>query len=257
MLDRGGGDGFRIVNSHNRNIANSTSIVSPPKHSFSMPNPYSALAGTAASHNNLDEMAILHCDTPVPEFEPHVKVSNSNMVIPIVQTKMHLSNELSATAHHAYIFDNLATGSLISIGKLCDDNCLELFSKYSFKILKNKKVVATEKRNKNGLWDIPLSSISEHLSENVPTPNTSTPVANGVLHLDQTKQEFAQYLSAIYMGPVSSTLLRAIRKKHMTTWSGLTINLINKHLLKLIYIAKGHLDQEAKNLRSTKTYQKQ
>ena len=92
MLDRGGGDGFRIVNSHNRNIANSTSIVSPPKHSFSIPNPYSTLADTAVSHNYLDEMTIPHCDIPVPAFGTHIKVANGNIITPIAQTKMNLSN---------------------------------------------------------------------------------------------------------------------------------------------------------------------
>ena len=36
------------------------------------------------------------------------------------------------------------------------------------------------------------------------------------------------------------------------SWSGLSVNLINKHLPKLIATAKGHLDQEFKNLQSIK-----
>ena len=105
------------------------------------------------------------------------------------------------------------------------------------------------------MWDIPLSSILEHILENISNPNTSTPVASSVLRLDKTKQELAQYSSATCFVPVLSTLLRAIRKKHTTKWSGLTVNLINKHLPKSMHTAKVHLDQEAKKLQSTKTNQ--
>ena len=105
------------------------------------------------------------------------------------------------------------------------------------------------------MWDIPFKSSSEHIPVDKYTPNGPTPVANGVLHLYQTKQELAQYLSATCFDPAPSTLLRAIRKQHMTTWPGLSTNFINERLQKLMHAAKGHLDQEAKNLRSTKTTQ--
>ena len=84
-------------------------------------------------------MAIPHCNTPVPEFGPHVKMANGNIITPIAQTEMHLSKELSAQAQHAYIFDDLDTGSLISIGQLRDDNCLALLSKYSLTVFKNNE----------------------------------------------------------------------------------------------------------------------
>ena len=86
----------------------------------------------------------------MPVFLPHVKVENSNIITPNDQTKMNLSNELSATVQRVYIFDDLATGSLILIVQLCDDDCLALFSKYSFKILKTNKFIITGKRNENG-----------------------------------------------------------------------------------------------------------
>ena len=55
------------------------------------------------------------------------------------------------------------------------------------------------------------------------------------------------------LDPSKSTLLRAIRKNHLITFLGLTTNLISKHLPKSESASKGHLDQEFKNLRSTKT----
>ena len=49
-----------------------------------------------------------------------------------------------------------------------------------------------------------------------------------------------------------STLIRAINKNYLDSWPGLTSSLISKHLIKSTASAKGHLDQEQKNLQSTK-----
>ena len=202
-------------------------------------------------------MAIPYCNTPVPAFGPQVKVANGNIIIPIAQTETNLAKELLKNAQHAYMFNDLATGSLISIGKLYDDNCFALFSKYFLKILKNNKVIITGKRNNNELWDILLKGNTEDTPLAITSPIKPVPVENGVICLDQTKQELAQYLSATCFGPAPSTLLCAIRKQHLNTWPGLSVNLISKYLPKSMHTAKGHLDQEAKNLRSTRTNQEE
>ena len=98
-----------------------------------------ALADTITSHNYLDEIAIPYCSTMVPEFGPQVKVANGNIIILVAQTEMHISKELSKQAQHAYIFDDLATGLLISTGQVFDDDCLVLFSKYSLKYSRTTK----------------------------------------------------------------------------------------------------------------------
>jgi hypothetical protein len=49
-----------------------------------------------------------------------------------------------------------------------------------------------------------------------------------------------------------SALLRAIRSSHLTTFPGLTTNLISKHLPKSLAAVLGQQDQEAKHLRLTK-----
>ena len=119
------------------------------------------LADTTASHNYLDEMVIPYCNTPAPVFRPQVNVVNGNITNSIAQTELNLTKDLSAHAQHAYIFNDLATGSLISIGQLCNDACLALFSNYSLKVIKNNKVIITGKRNSNRLWDIPLGNTKD------------------------------------------------------------------------------------------------
>jgi hypothetical protein len=51
---------------------------------------------------------------------------------------------------------------------------------------------------------------------------------------------------------VPSTWIQAIEKGHFATWPGLTASLVRKHLPKSIATVKGHLNQQRKNLRSTK-----
>jgi hypothetical protein len=149
-----------------------------------------------------------------------------------------LSPCLSTKAQSAFVLDNLQTGTLISLAQLCDDDCTALFTKYHVTILKNNSVIITGRRMPNGLWSIPISP--------------SVHQANGILRLDKTKRDLAMYHHASLGCPVPSTLLRAIRRGHLTTFPGLTINLISKHLPASIATTLGHQDQEAQHLRSTK-----
>jgi hypothetical protein len=72
-----------------------------------------------------------------------------------------LATALSKQAQVGHIFDDLQ-GFLISIGQLCDDDCVTLFSKYQVDIIKDGKIMIKGKRKTtNGLWNIPLAPKSE------------------------------------------------------------------------------------------------
>jgi len=163
-------------------------------------------------------------------------------MLPTVAGQLPLSPHLSTHAQAAFVLDTLKTGTLISLAQLCDDDCIALFTKYNVKIIKNDQVIITGRRMDNGLWSIPISS-----------PSSSHHQANGILRTDKTSHDLALYHHATLGSPVTSTLLRAIRRGHLTTFPGLTINLISKHLPASIPTALGHQDQEAKHLRSTQT----
>ena len=168
---------------------------------------------------------------------------------PKLKATVNLAPELSPESQHGYILDDLATWSLISIGQLCSDGCVALFSKYNLKILKNNKVIITGLRNDNGLWSIPMGTPKLPIPKILPILQ-----ANGMIKLDQIEQELAQCISGICFSPASSTLMRAVREK-MTSWSGLTTSLIPKHLPKIVETTKGHLDQEANFLQSISSCQ--
>jgi hypothetical protein len=157
-----------------------------------------------------------------------------------------LAKELSTKAKKGHIFDDLKSGSLISIGQLCDDDCIALLTKYDVKIYKNGKVIIVGQRNDvNGLWNVPLT-----LNE-TETPQVQHS-ANGAIRNIRTKQDLTAFLHACAFSPQYSTFLRAIRRNHFDSWPGLTTTLISKHLANSLATSKGHLRMEQQNIQSTK-----
>ena len=185
----------------------------------------------------------LQLQRAVPIFNgPTVLSASGDVMTPTHSGILPLSSLLSNKAQSAFVLDDLKTGTLVSLSQLCDDDCIAIFSRFKVQILKQDKIIITGKRMSNGLWSIPLQIPPQHQ-------------VNGILRLDQTKQELAIYHHATLGSPVPSTLLRAIRRGHLITFPGLTTTLISKHLPKSLATVLGHQDQEAKNIRSTTTFQ--
>jgi hypothetical protein len=83
---------------------------------------------------------------------PSVRVANGENIETSKHALVPLAKELSTKAKTGHIFDALKSGSLISIGQLCDDECIALFTKYDVKIYKDGKVIIVSQRNDvNGL----------------------------------------------------------------------------------------------------------
>jgi hypothetical protein len=152
----------------------------------------------------------------VPHLRQSIFISNGPSVLSASGTVMTshqrgtlpLSPLLSDTAQSAFVLDDLRTGTLISLAQLCDDDCVAIFSKFDVKIVKKDTVIITGRRTSNGLWSIPIA--------------TPTHQVNGILRLDKTKAELALYHHATLGSPATSTLLRALRRGHLTTFPGAT-----------------------------------
>ena len=186
----------------------------------------------------------IHLQHSVPISNgPTVLAANGNVMRTTSVGQLPLSPFLSSAAQSAYVIDELQTGTLISLGQLCDDDVTAVFSKTAVNLLKNNEIIITGKRLTNGLWSIPLAT-----SSIVPTIHQ----ANGILRLDLPKQELAVFHHVTLGSPVVSTLLRAIRRGHLLSFPGLTSDLITKHLPKSVATVLGHQDQEARNIRSTR-----
>jgi hypothetical protein len=51
--------------------------------------------------------------------------------------------------------------------------------------------------------------------------------------------------------PTKSSLLQAVKNRHIITWPGLTEQAINRHLKLTPVTAMGHMNQRCQNIRST------
>ena len=121
-----------------------------------------------------------------------------------------LAKELSTQAKVRHIFDSLQSGSLISIGQLCDEDCVALFTKYDANIYKDGKVIIVgECNDTNGLWNIPLAPKP---TLRMPQPHHS---ANGTIKNVRTKRDLTAFLHACAFSPLPSTFLRAIQRGHL------------------------------------------
>ena len=178
---------------------------------------------TAATKHYITEDVLDICTSVQDTIGPNVAVADGRIMVPTKKAILPLPAKLRDKAKIAFSFQNLKSGSLISIGQLCDDDCIAIFSRYDVQIIKDHQVLIKGKRTDNGLWNIPLSDAPLSIA----TDNKQ--MANGVIELDSTKGELAQYHAGTLFNPVKSTILHAIQNKHFTSWPGLSTKLIHKH----------------------------
>ena len=73
-------------------------------------------------------------------------------------------NEVSPMVKQAYVLPSLTDTSVLSIGQLCNDNCIAIFTKKDILIIKKGQIILTEKRNFNdGLLDILGHKLTQQL----------------------------------------------------------------------------------------------
>ena len=77
------------------------------------------------------------------------------------------------------------------------------------------------------------------------------PSLSVIIRKDETKHDLAKYLHAACFAPVQSTWIRAIENNHFSTWPGLSVELIKKHLPKSVATVQGHVKRERQGLQTT------
>ena len=156
---------------------------------------------------------------------------------------VNLHPTLSDAATETHVFDALTNTSLLSVGQLCDDDCTAIFDKHAMKIVKNGQTIIKGSRNTtDGLWDVDLPFI----------PTVPSLSLNAIIKKSTTHADLASYLYGCCGSPPLSTFLRAIKNGNFITWPGIREINFKKHLEKSIASAKGHLNQERKNLQTTR-----
>ena len=199
---------------------------------------------------------------------PTVILPNSSWLKSFESGELPISTLISALGKKTAIFDELHS-SLISLGQLCDDNCVVVLGKYLLEVIKDNKVVLRGPRSTSGdgLWDIPLPQAPDPtptLLNINPTPRIIPPSItqrtptvkpqslNVIIRKDKSHQDLVQYLHAAAFSPTHNTFIQAIKRNFLLSWPGLTVELVKKHLPVSIHTAKGHLNQEKSGLQSTR-----
>ena len=77
---------------------------------------------------------------------------------------------------------------------------------------------------------------------------------NVIIRKRQLKKDLVNFLHQSLFSPRPSTLKQALKKNFLTTFPGLTENLVNKHLSPSIATEFGHLRQEKQHLQSTSNF---
>jgi hypothetical protein len=71
-------------------------------------------------------------------------------------------------------------------------------------------------------------------------------------HDNNNQKDLINYLHAACFSPVKSTWIAAIKNGFFSSWPGLNEHTVEKYLSKSTSIAKGHLNQQRQNARTTK-----
>ena len=166
---------------------------------------------------------------------------NGSILTTNKQCTLHIPT-LSTNATSGYILPGLKKHSLISIAKLCDNDCIATFTKKDVTITKNNKSIWKGQRdNTTKLWMLPLPP-EHHQVNNVHT-------------MDTVLQQI-QYLHACAGYPTKTTWLQAIKNGYFATWPIITYKTVQKYLTEPEPTIKGHINQIKQNTRSTQTLTK-
>ena len=94
-----------------------------------------------------------------------IKLPNSTLITATEKGYIPLHSSLNEAATQVKIIPQLTNSSFLSIGQLCDNNCLAIFHKKYLTIFKNNKVILQGIRNiSDGLWDIQFDKINQIIS---------------------------------------------------------------------------------------------
>ena len=184
-------------------------------------------------------------------------------------TALHPAKRLPLEARRGHVLPELAE-SLTSVGKLCDSDCIAIFDKGKAIVTttatiryKDSDVVLRGTRDSRGLWVVPMAS-----NDQSPAPPTShrdtralatqtIPRAPKHAHFnvynDATIRDIIHFHHRTLFSPTKSTFLKALANNHFVGWPALSAQAVRQHLTLQTATLMGHMDQQRKNIRSTKT----
>jgi hypothetical protein len=151
---------------------------------------------------------------------------------------------LPTKALEAHVFPRLNGQALLSIGTFCDAGCTATFTATDVTITLGGQIILSGKREPPGLWK---TIINKPLDSDKINPWQ----ANGA-YTTQLRSNAIKFMHAACFSPTTATWTKAIDSGAFQSWPGLTSKAVRQLLPKSMATAMGHMDQQRKNLRSTK-----
>jgi hypothetical protein len=186
---------------------------------------YTAIADTAATGNYITTTCPVTNITPSTTQSIDVILPDGSSISSSHTAVLRLPEALPLGARTAHIFPSLKSGSLISIGQLCDHGCTATFEATRVRIYHHDKVIMVGHRSPttNNLWLLELEGTTPKNtspSNRPPVPLVLEPsmgTANSLMKYDTIAECIAFYHASLF-SPVISTWCDAIDAGHFTTW---------------------------------------
>ena len=177
-----------------------------------------------------------------------IKQPDGNKLISEGKSQLEIYPQLSKITREAYSFKNI-TFPLISVAKLCDNDCIVIFVKDKAYIVHGGKIISEAPRDEvTKLWTTKLNN--NNLNE-CKTKHDKDLIMNVTVpkEADNNIEKLMLFLYAALGRPNKTTLIKAIKQGHFATWPGLTEKRVKKYIQEDIINAKGHmhLQRQVKN----------
>ena len=153
--------------------------------------------GDSAATNNYWRQEDSNVLSEIKHYKgPSVTIPDGSQISSNKQGQLPLSPLLSENAKNASIMPELKSSSLISLGKLADDNCKILLDKKFLHAVKENEIVLSGIRNQNdGLWDIPV------FKKDISPPNYILPTIHPSIY--SSRNSSSNYKSTHFKNNVS------------------------------------------------------
>ena len=165
-------------------------------------------------------------------------------IITSSHTALLPQHNLPDMARKAHIFTGLQK-PLISIGNLCDNNCIAVFYEKRVTIYDKKTIqifMQGHRYPKTTLYMINMTAQMRAMKEEH-IPDTLR--ANRVYDT-KSKQELTLFYYAACFSPTKLTFVDAIKINAFSSWPGITVELVNNYLPRTEATIKGHIIQKYK-----------
>jgi hypothetical protein len=158
---------------------------------------------------------------------------------------------LKASATKSHAFPKLASGSLLSVGQICDNACTAIFNSRSVHMYRNQDITVIPSRPPliSGTRNMPSEPL---YNIQLPTPSSQLLAANSMTtKIPHLNDRIAFYHAALF-SPVLSTWTHAINAGYLDSWPELTAKQVNQYAPRSEATTMGHMHAQRSNIRSTK-----